>query len=51
MKEQVKIIVTVGFGCKFEDVYGAIQWIHEQDDYKDKSAKYVISCGSEIDVD
>lgn len=46
-----KIIIHVGLDCRFEYIDDAIEWIHEQPDYKDKSSLYVISCGSEMEVD
>lgn len=48
MKEKM---VFVGFESQFQCVDDAVEWIHEQEDYKDKSAKYVISCGREIEID
>ena len=50
-KYQSKVIIFVGFECQFEHFEDAIDWIHEQKGYKDKSVKYVISCGREVDID
>jgi len=51
MNYKKKVIIHIGFDCEFEYFDDAIKWIHKQDDYKDKSALYVISAGSEVEID
>ncbi len=51
MGYEKKIIIHIGHGTEFEYFDDAIEWIHKQDDYKDKTSLYVISCGSEVEID
>jgi len=46
-----EIVIFCGFERQFSDVESAMNWIHEQEDYKNKSVKYSIRCGREVEVD
>ena len=46
-----EITIHVGFLWELKTIDEAVQWIHKQDGYKNKTVKYNIRCGSSVDVD
>jgi len=43
-------IVWCGFGREHKNIDNALDWVREQEGYKDKSIKYVIRCDRTIEL-
>ena len=51
MEELPVIIVRIGFGCLHKTLKQAVDWVHEQDGYKNKTSKFRILADRSVDVD
>lgn len=47
----IEKVIHVGFLWGFKTIDDAVQWIHNQQGYKNKTVKYNIHCCSSTDVD
>ena len=51
MEELPVITVMIGFGRVHKTLKQAVDWVHEQDEYKNKTSKFRILADRSVDVD
>ena len=46
-----EITIIIGIGCVYKTIEQAMEWIHGQDAYKNKTARFSVLCDRSVDVD